>query len=386
MKELALLFAGDFCPINRVEQMILEGRGGEVYGDLPGELARKDLSVVNLECPLTRHGRPIAKSGPNLRAHPAAVETLAAGGFDVACMANNHIADFGSAPVAETIDRLTAAGIRHVGAGANLSEAQRPLRLKRNGRRIALLAFAENEFTCADERTGGAWPLDALANVTQIRKAARSADVVMIHGGNEYNPVPSPRMVATYRAFAEAGASAVIGTHPHVPQGWEVHAGVPIFYSLGNFVFDWPGETAPLWSTGLAVRLTFRDAPSPRIEVIGFRANPDTACLEVLKGRRRTGLMAYLAFLRKLLADAGELQRYWLAWCAMHGPKWVGTLAGARDEAESGFLRARNALTCEAHHELLCTYMELLRKRQITAARRYVGRVRRLQRGLLPVS
>jgi len=384
---LRILFVGDFCPINRVAGLIRRGRSAEIYGDLLGKLADKDLSVVNLECPLTRRRSPIAKSGPNLRAHPRAVEALLAGGFDVACMANNHVADHGPKPVAETLALLARHRIRTVGAGMDLTDAQRPLRLRRNGKRIALLAFAENEFTCADERIAGAWPLDPLANIEQIRRARLSADVViaMVHGGNEYNPFPTPQKVATYRAFAEAGASAVIGTHPHVPQGGEVHRGVPILYSLGNFVFDWlPGPETPMWSVGLAARLTFRDRGPTRVEIVGFRAEAQTACLQRLKGRQRQEFLAYLRFLSAPLARPAELRRYWDAWCAMKGPGVLGRLAGARRTDGRGFLTARNVLMCEAHHELACNYAELLRKKRLTEARRYVARVEALQQGEIP--
>ena len=90
-------------------------------------------------------------------------------------------------------------------------------------------------------------------------------DIVLVftHGGNEMNPLPSPRVMAMNRAFAEAGASVVINTHPHVPQAIEMWKGVPIAYSLGNFVFDWGGldlkREPPLWWTGMAARLRFTE-------------------------------------------------------------------------------------------------------------------------------
>ncbi len=392
MSEISILFAGDFCPINRSERLILSGREPEIFGDLHEQLRGNDLSVLNLECPLTTQNTPIAKSGPNLKAHPLAVRAVTAGGFDVACLANNHIADQGSGPVLNTIDLLRAGGIRTVGAGESIHEAQKPLRLTLKGKRIVLLAFAENEFTCADERTAGAWPLEVPTNIDQIRKASRSADIVivMVHGGNEFNPVPSPRMVKTYRAFAEAGASAVVAGHPHVPQGYEVHNGVPIIYSLGNFVFDLEEDAAdvPLWSTGLLARLTFRD-DAVKVELIPFRAIAETSCLERIRGSLRKQFLAYIRFLSRLLGDDRESRRYWDAWCVLNGPKWAHYLdrgvAPWKDAADrGGFLTARNVLMCEAHHELLCNYMELVRKKRITQARKYIPRIKRLERGLLP--
>jgi len=83
MPGIKLLFAGDFCPIDRVEQMILDGRSEDVYGDALPRLYDKDLSVINLECPLTKRDSPISKSGPNLRARPEVVECIKTGKFDI---------------------------------------------------------------------------------------------------------------------------------------------------------------------------------------------------------------------------------------------------------------------------------------------------------------
>ena len=88
---MKILFVGDFCPISRVEELALKGKADAVFGDTLFELHDKDLSVVNLECPLTESGSPIRKIGPNHRANPKTVECLKEGGFNIANLANNHI-------------------------------------------------------------------------------------------------------------------------------------------------------------------------------------------------------------------------------------------------------------------------------------------------------
>ena len=180
--------------------LAISGRSRKVFCEIHSEVARSDLFVVNLEAPLTNTGSPVAKSGPNLRCDPRCVELLRAGGVDVAVCANNHIGDFGPAAVMETFQQSARNDIATVGAGASLAEARRPLIVEKNGQCIAFLAFAENELCTATEDSAGSSPLNTLRNIRDISAAAQEADttVVLIHGGNEHCPVPSPRMVQLY--------------------------------------------------------------------------------------------------------------------------------------------------------------------------------------------
>ena len=195
-----VLFGGELCPRGRTEMLAISGRSTEVFSEIRSEVARSDLFIVNLEAPLTNTGSPVAKSGPNLRCDPRCVELLRAGGVDVAVCANNHIGDFGPAAVMETFQQSARNDIATVGAGASLAEARRPLIVEKNGQCIAFLAFAENELCTATEDSAGSSPLNTLRNIRDISAAAQEADttVVLIHGGNEHCPVPSPRMVQLY--------------------------------------------------------------------------------------------------------------------------------------------------------------------------------------------
>lgn len=398
---MTILFAGDFCPINRTEQLALEGKADSVLGDLLAELNNKDLSIVTLECPLTKTNSPIPKIGPNLRARPEAVQCIKAGRFDIVNLANNHIADYGSFGLNETMSLLQSNKIQHVGAGSSLSSAQNPLHVQCRGSMIAFLAFAENEFGCADEEHEGAWPLNPVVNIRQIRKAKANADIVivLVHGGNEYSPVPSPRIVETYRAFVDAGASAVIATHPHVPQGYEIYNNAPVFYSLGNFVFDWPqGEIlSPLWSKSYMIRLRFRNSTVEDVDIIPYKAVARTGCLTLLGDRERDEFLAYLSFLSRISRDDGEIRRYWHGWCALMGPKWLRWLSRSsplallytalpsrRFISMKSLLATRALVTCEAYNEILSTFMDLVRKGQVETAKEYIPLITTLQRGKVP--
>lgn len=387
-----ILVAGDYCPRERQEALIRRGRVEELFGSVLPALRGADLSIVNLECALCTRGRPIRKSGPNLKVHPDAAAALTAAGFDAACLANNHILDFGGAGLAATLDVLKRRRIGRFGAELSLAAARRPLTVRRGGVRISMLGFAENEFTCADDRSAGAAPLDPVTNIRQIARARGSCDVllVFVHGGNEHLPFPSPRMVRTYRAFAEAGASAVIAGHPHTPQGVEVHGGVPIFYSLGNFVFDWPGETTTMWWRGCAVEMEATAAGVGTFRLIPFRTDVSTACLSLLAGAERKHFERYVRFLSRPIRSEEAIRRYFDAWCVMKGPTWLKfldlprRLPAASDAGRRQLLVARNAVNCEAHHELIARYLELLRKGRTGGLRREVRHIRTLQAGRVP--
>lgn len=100
--------------------------------------------------------------------------------------------------------------------------------------------------------------MDEMADLLQIRSERRENDVVLVvvHGGNEYNPIPSPRMRKLYSAFARAGASAVVNIHTHCPQGIELVENVPIVYCPGNFFFPSvsgaPFDPHQFWWSGLS--------------------------------------------------------------------------------------------------------------------------------------
>ncbi|MFC1479387.1 CapA family protein, partial [Planctomycetota bacterium] len=323
-------------------------------------------------------------------AHERTVAGILAGKFDIANMANNHIADYGSIPIMDTFKLLKKNRISFVGAGENLKKAQKVLTKTCKGRKLSFLSFAENEFCCADKESAGAWPLDVCENARLIRKAADTSDItiVLIHGGNEYNPVPSPRMISTYRFFAEAGADAVIGTHPHVPQGHEVYNGIPIIYSIGNFIFDDP-DPYPMWSKSYLARLTFRETKPVKIDIIPFEAEEKTGYVQLIKGDEKKDFIRYIRYLSALISKPEESGKYWDGWCALMGPGWLRRLNGAvypfsSSEEKQTFLKVRNQLMCEAHHELLSTYMELIRNNKLTKARAYIPKVKQLMKGEIP--
>lgn len=200
------------------------------------------ICVVNLEC-----SSPVGPLRQGRRALlPLDAERLSelAGAKNTICvLANNHATDFGSAGLVATLKEVHQAGFPTVGAGSTLSEACEPVLLDVAGRRFGLLAYADTRphvgAVPATERTPGVAPLDPALVLRNVQALAERVDDLwlFLHWGRENIRYPEPEQRTLARAFAEAGATLIVGTHPHVVQGWEQVGSTPVYYSLGNFVF-----------------------------------------------------------------------------------------------------------------------------------------------------
>ena len=228
-----------------------------------------DLFVVNLECPFTESNERLPKNF-NFRASPKLADALVAGGVDVVSLANNHQMDFGATGLADTIATLDAQKIVHFGAGLDLARARAPALVEKNGVRFAFLGYfflgdrniEPKEVIATDHTPGVAGHHDDLKTVrawveADVKAARAKADVVIpfFHWGREGHGEPEPYQVELAHAAIDAGAAAVIGSHPHVLQGMEQYQGRPILYSLGNFVFG--GNWNPTDKRTALVELTF---------------------------------------------------------------------------------------------------------------------------------
>jgi poly-gamma-glutamate synthesis protein (capsule biosynthesis protein) len=321
------------------------------------------------------------------------VEFFKVAGFDVANLANNHIKDMGSGGVLDTLGILKEGGISTVGAGENLRDAREPLILERSCRRIAILSYAENEFSIADENSAGAANLDPISNLEQINRVSSENDVtiVLVHGGNEYCPVPSPRMRQRYRAFARAGASAILATHTHCPQGMEVIDGTPIAYSMGNFLFDTPYETGEssvddMWWKGYLVKLCFTGRQFSSVELVSFSSGPDGTAVRFMEGKERDSFSGYIQHISDIIKDDAKLNNLWQAWCLKEGPLWMEYFRRAQypvlgDDALLNTMILRNGFTCEAHHEVVYTFLRMICEDRLGEAGNYSDELRALQKG-----
>ncbi len=201
-----------------------------------------DIITGNLEGAIGARREPVKSI--DFAFDPAIADTLRTLNVDVVSTANNHALDQGRAGAAETASVLDRSGVGHV--GDQVRDDTAPWVTTVRGKRVAMFAYnvTDNILEVAD-----AEPI--------VRQAAAENDavVVFVHWGAEYQPRPTGDQRALGRLFVDWGADAVIGSHPHVMQGMEVYKDRPIFWSLGNFIFDqyFSEET----QRGLAVGLAF---------------------------------------------------------------------------------------------------------------------------------
>lgn len=262
---MKIIIGGDFC-------ITPEFLGkGFVDSSIINLFNESDLNIINLECPVTANNpdNKINKSGPHLRTDSAIFQYLKQLNIHAVTLANNHILDYGSKGIEDTFMQCTKNNIRFVGAGKDLVEAAVPLYFEKSGVKVAVINACEREWSIAKEFAAGANPIDLIDNIHQIRLARENADFVIciMHGGHEYYPLPSPRIVKQYRFFAENGADAIIGHHPHCISGYEFYNGIPIVYSIGNLLFTHHSKN-PSWFYGMLVKMEIKKNSGLKMETI----------------------------------------------------------------------------------------------------------------------
>ncbi len=353
--DLTIAVAGDWAPIRALEPVVRETPEA-AYGDaLPG-LRRADLRIVNCECALTRAANPVWKSGAVFKGLPAHAAGLSAVPFEVACLANNHVFDYGLRGFRETLGVLRRNGVRTVGAGLTREEALAPLTITVKGARVTVLNFGEGEDLTASRGGPGVcgWEVGELA--VRVRRAKKRGDfvVVVAHAGLEYIPFPPPYVVEAYRALSDAGADCVVGHHPHVPQGLEVRRGRLIAYSLGNFVFWQPGELY-YRRTGFVLHLRVRGGCLAGYDLQPYRITERG--LRGLGGGEDAEFRKTLARISKPLATPKGISEAWRAYLSYYGPEGfrrevLGILERLETEPRKGAAMFRNRLTTLQHAEL----------------------------------
>jgi ABC-type amino acid transport substrate-binding protein len=232
-------------------------RGQDPFSGFAKLFQESDIRIGNLECVVATKGSEEPDKPNTFRAHPRSLKYLRKY-FDAVGLANNHSGDFGPEAFSEMLGLLKKNGIGYYGAGYNLKEAHTPLVFERNGIRIALLGYDEfqpRNFEADHDRVGVAWSEDeqVVRDIQAARKEWR-ADIVIpvMHWGWE-EPIANARQRQLARLMIDAGADAVIGGHPHQVQDTERYKNKPIFYSLGNFVFD--GFSLPENNRAWALRM-----------------------------------------------------------------------------------------------------------------------------------
>ncbi|MEX0967257.1 MAG: CapA family protein [Bacteroidia bacterium] len=365
---MKVLTTGDFYPGLRMEA-VLNDDPAAILGNFSELIEASDLAIVNLEAPLTDHTEPIRKTGPALKGSHEAAGFLKRAGFGLATLANNHILDYGGVGVKDTLEILGTADMDHIGAGMGHNEAAAWYIHEDQGKKLAVLNFAENEWSTTYNDSPGANPVDPVLNSRYIKAASAKADHVLVisHGGHEMYQYPSPRMKDLFRFYVECGANAVVNHHPHCTSGFEVFQGAPIFYSTGNFLFDHKVHKHAIWNKGLAVMLTFKN------DQIGFEMHHFDQCNEkpglTLCDLEEQNLRNNeIARINKVIQSDKALNASFQQWISKHKKNYLSYI----EPHKSRYIQAMqnrgwmpslwnrrkkeyllNLIRCEAHHDIL---------------------------------
>ncbi len=365
---MKIIVCGDFSPKYSLKKVVKE-RDTRVLEEIKPFTAKSDFSIVNFETTVECDSDSILKCGPSLSSPVEGVALLKDAGFNVVTLANNHIMDFGAVALRHTVNELDRAGFRYVGVGENKKTCAEPLILKKKDKSLAIINCCEHEFSIATETSAGANAIDPVSMFYQINDAKAKADrvIVIAHGGHEHYQLPSVRMQDLFRYFIDCGADAVINHHQHCFSGYEVYKGSPIFYGLGNFLFDkpqFPAKKAP-WFEGYFVELDITD------NGIEFQLHPYTQCLSDYRVKlldATTDFLQKLQELNRVIADRTALLKENEAYAIQRENDYLQAFGPSynryyRFAVRHGFLpRILNKkrltyiydiVACEAHRDLL---------------------------------
>lgn len=242
--------SGEELIVNAVGDVMLAGRWSSdlkrigyeaLFVNVKGEFKKADFTIANLESPLATSGIEFTEKKFRFRGNPEIALALKKSGINLVNLANNHIMDYGSDALAETLHNLESAGITSIGAGKNLGEARKMAFYKIKGKKIAFLGYSLTEPTAffAGKNRSGTAPGFKKLYMDDIKKARSQADYVIVsfHWGTEGKSEIQSYQSETAHNAIDAGADVIIGHHPHVLRGIEKYKRGLILYSLGNFVF-----------------------------------------------------------------------------------------------------------------------------------------------------
>jgi poly-gamma-glutamate synthesis protein (capsule biosynthesis protein) len=255
-KPTEIIFFGDMMLDRRVFSLTAESGSWEYpFTGVDDLLSGSSANIANLEGPVTSNlSESVKANGMRFTINENFVPELSKR-FAALGLANNHTLDFGEEGLRETKKYLSAGDISFFGDYFNRGDNTSVV-IRVNGKKIGLAGYH-------------ALSGKNMENVViDIQKMKQVCDLVIAlpHWGEEYEFIPSNSQVVDAHTLADAGADMVIGGHPHVIQPIEIYGRKPIFYSLGNFIFDQYFSEEVM--EGLAIRVTIKEEGPIEYELI----------------------------------------------------------------------------------------------------------------------
>lgn len=243
--EPVLSFVGDMLfTENTLSRYNSTGITSMVSEELLSAMTGADLFMVNEEFPFSTRGEAAEDKQFTFRVDPSYVRIFQELGVDVTTVANNHALDFGVDAFTDSLDTLDQAGIARVGGGRTLEEAKAPVIRTVGDTTVGILGASRvipvSSWAAGSARPGMFTAYDQTPLLNEISDLSAQCDhtLVYLHWGIEKDEYPQEYQRKLAYACIDAGADLVIGSHPHVLQGFEMYKGKLIVYSLGNFIFS----------------------------------------------------------------------------------------------------------------------------------------------------
>ena len=328
------------------------------------KLGNVDFRVANFEAPIinSEDMEPMPKEGigANLKMvidkHKTFFKFL---NVDAYTLANNHIGDYGEKGIKETINFLQEINKKYVGTASKVENTYEPIRTCFDDIRISVFSFCENEFGIVRKDRLGAAGYNEYIIKELINKERSVADkiIVIFHGGIEHYPFPTLRQQDRYRWIIDIGADVVIGMHSHCPVGMEYYKKGQIFYGIGNLYFP---RQKPIvysnWCYGYVVRLNILKNSPITSEIIPFSFEMDGSIWEKIDVNN---FMTYFNALSEPITNREQLNDYHNGWIQYNGEYMYNILKQnlMMDQDKYCFNVVKNLFSCEAHNELICTYL-----------------------------
>lgn len=238
-----LAFAGDILLDGFVGDQIAKYGVNFPFVKVAPTLQKADIAFANLETPVSIRGKAAEKTFA-FRSKPATLGGLTYAGIDGVSLANNHILDFGKDAMLDTLVHLDRNKIGYTGAGKDVDEAFKPYTKTVKGKKIAILGVSRvlpsPSWYAGINKPGAASAYTSQPLLGAIQKMSKENDytIVYIHWNEEFKDYPEKYARTLAKQMIDSGADIILGAHSHCLMGIEYYKNKPIYYSLGNFVFN----------------------------------------------------------------------------------------------------------------------------------------------------
>lgn len=236
-------FMGDVMIGRNVNLKISESGYEYPWGDVLPLLRKDGINIINLEAAITTSSQRVNKVF-NFKADPDKIHTLKAANIHVANLANNHIGDYGTEGLKETIRILDHHSICHAGAGINIAKAKQPVIIEANNIKIGIIGCTDNEPSWRANLHPGTFFMtvdDSEELESEVSKLRSEIDVLIlsIHWGPNMEIEPKKRQIEFAHRLIDLGVDIIHGHSAHIFQGIEVYNGKIILYDTGDFIDDY---------------------------------------------------------------------------------------------------------------------------------------------------